>query len=75
MGFIKWNPRKPLEDRDRVEIELMETFDYLREIETNVRQIYHLTSSIRASLLATKQFLDDPENDIIPHPPNRDQLP
>lgn len=34
-----WNYNKSIKDRDRVELELRETFEYIREIEGHIQRL------------------------------------
>lgn len=49
---MRWDFKKPVEVRSRVEIELMDTFHYLREVEECLKRIYSLATSIQAVLAA-----------------------
>ena len=56
---MRWDFKKPVEARSRVEIELMDTFHYLREVEERLKSIYSLATSIHAVLMAMHRAMDD----------------
>lgn len=56
---MRWDFKKPVEARSRVEIELMDTFHYLREVEERLKSIYSLATSIQAVLVVMHQAMDD----------------
>lgn len=59
MRRLQWDFKKPVEVRSRVEIELMDTFHYLREIEERLKSIYSLATSIQAVMMAMHRAMDD----------------
>lgn len=36
---MAWNYNKPIKDKDRVELELQEAFEYIREIESRIQRL------------------------------------
>ena len=59
MRRVRWDFKKPVEARSRVEIELMDTFHYLRELEERLKSIYSLATSIQAVLMTMHRAMDD----------------
>lgn len=56
---MRWDFKKPVEARSRVEIELMDTFHYLREVEERLKSIYSLATSIQAVMMTLHRSMDD----------------
>lgn len=56
---VRWDFKKPVEARSRVEIELMDTFRYLREVEERLKSLYSLATSIQAVLMTMHRAMDD----------------
>ena len=59
MRRLRWDFKKPVEARSRVEIELMDTFHYLREVEERLKSIYSLATSIQAVLMTLNLPTED----------------
>lgn len=57
-----WNFSKPTKDRSRVELELQEAFEYVHELEVNLRRLNALVDGlcsrvlVSCSLLTTTKF-------------------
>ena len=53
---MAWNYDKRTQDRDRVEIELMETFRYIHELEERLNSLVWLVDEIAAKMHVANVF-------------------
>ena len=59
---MKWPWNKPTKDRSRVEIELSETFGYLREVEDRLKRMNALATSILVKLRVMQEASEDEDS-------------
>lgn len=61
---MAWNRNKRTQDRDRVEIELMETFEYIHELEEKIRKLSLLVDELTVKMhIANVTFGQSPRED------------
>lgn len=60
---MAWDHNKRTQDRDRVEIELMETFEYIHELEERLKRLSWLVDEMTAKMhIANMCFSQSPDN-------------
>lgn len=61
---MAWDHNKRTQDRDRVEIELMETFEYIHELEERIRKLLCLVEDMTVRMhIANVCFGQSPNKD------------